>query len=1424
MQSTLHDLDPALWELLRSDIDCDDREVEALIRLRWPDQAVRDVRIVSRFGDIATCRLPVGSILSTRQDRNVVSLKAARSLGPEAEPYGPELVRSLTRADVRRPPGLALTGAGVVIGIVDWGCDFDHPNFKNRDGSTRILALWDQRGPASPDAPHPYGYGVLHTRQQIDDALHAMDPYDALGYRPADAEHGTHVMDIAAGNGLGGGPVGVAPEADLVFVHLADRGTSGLANLGDSVRILEAIDFIARTAGPQPWVINVSVGTQGGPHDGKTIGEQALDHLLRAAPGRFVVQSAGNYFDARAHASGRLETQQIRTLTMITQEDDVTPNELEIWYSGEDEFDVQVASPTGQHTRRVRLREQVDVTEDDRVVGRIYHRYLDPNNHSHHIEVFLYPWAQAGAWSIKLRAVNVRHGTFHAWLERDQSCVHCQTRFDEADADRTCTTGTIANGHLPLVVGAYDAHSATRELAAFSSAGPTRDGRAKPDLVAPGVRVIAARSAPPDGTGSPELLTCKSGTSMAAPHATGTAALCLQGASYPLAAVEIRALLMRTAQPMADDAAGRSGSGYLDTASAVEALSDLARTETTMNPKLDAAFPNSLSPEMLYRGLMRGGRHSTWINASFDILARPGEAPGLAIEAGDLLVRVALGEPGLGHVAVIADPRLVPHTALGSAHIRSERCGPGLYAIVIENGAIPHSRTDRFARRILDPAGRMPPGQALLRPTSPARPSDVLAEAVTPHCKALWDKRLDKLSPQARVELDTQATLSYLPALQRVQRAIDLGVRDVDLLTDFAYFAAFAQERGYCPIPQGHRFADDWRWLQAEVTAKVGAPSKPPEQDGPVVCVGRGENKTAAPEPENAPDDLTGRYEYTSPGHTQALGALMLNQAGRHVEFSLSPFASPFAPATDRTVSFFAGDLDAQGDFFVVDRAHVERRYLLRIRDAGLEFAESSGGQFVVAHRVESRSTVFPTTVQSISRALDSPVELTKESLSSVHMGPYLYRHEHLPLSQDQAAFLHRQFCSTEFIELVRRAAEATGYRSVGDSARDDLIEKLERFVDKTVNDPANGVHQSDILLARTIVQRMLSQTGFSNGNRRQSCLDWIQMLAQAAERPIGGDSVLGVKPSRGKADTYVYDVNLELGGAAALLGGGLGEMSVRQVEPTAWPNPITLRVWFASFGGSVKFGIDHFRGQATSLLPWARGDFVGRIEQGKAGVGAMAGIVSAQLSAGFLLIYGSGLLPPLTVLSAGPELSTIIEFETNERINPRKWTLKGVGGSIGLDLMIGWTSATKRLDVLDLTRPDQDPLFAVRGGGFRDVHFCFDSALLTPAARQRVRIVSALWRPFLTSPSSTMSITGYADKAGSSSYNDELSRLRAENTLTAFRDILDGSFAVPDVRPSGKGETAASASGERAGAPDRRVEVQLNGLTVLVLDGEPSR
>ena len=468
-------------------------------------------------------------------------------------------------------------GKGVVIGIVDWGFDFDHRALRTPTGRTRLLALWDQR-PDDRTAPQPYGYGKVHIASDLDWALCTSAPYETLGYHPGDADragsgaHGTHVVDIAAGSGTFGLPVGVAPGTDIVAVHLADAGTSGLATMGDSVRILEAIDFIAKAAGSRPWVINLSMGRHGGPHDGCTLVERALDAILTEAPGRFIVQSAGNYFDKQTHATGQLRSGQQRRLNMVVDLADVTPNELEIWYSGTDRFVVRIDAPNGSTSGWVRLGDHTEIVADDHIVGRVYHRASDPCNGDHHINAFLYPGAPAGTWTVTIVGDKSSQGHFHAWVERDATCPGCQTRFVDADADPQYSIGTLANGHLPLVVGAYDSRSPSRPIGKFSSSGPTRDGRTKPDLLAPGVSIVAARSAPRKSQRSPHLVARKSGTSMAAPHVTGTVALCLAASRRPLKATEVRRLLLDTLDlPRSDLPAERRGRGYLNTGRAVAA-------------------------------------------------------------------------------------------------------------------------------------------------------------------------------------------------------------------------------------------------------------------------------------------------------------------------------------------------------------------------------------------------------------------------------------------------------------------------------------------------------------------------------------------------------------------------------------------------------------------------------------------------------------------------------------------------------------------------------------------------------------------------------------------------------------------------------------------------------------------------------------
>ncbi|MGW3730569.1 OmpA family protein, partial [Streptomyces sp. NPDC000851] len=260
------------------------------------------------------------------------------------------------------------------------------------------------------------------------------------------------------------------------------------------------------------------------------------------------------------------------------------------------------------------------------------------------------------------------------------------------------------------------------------------DGRLKPDLLAPGVDVLAAWSAPRGSMRSPGELVRRSGTSMAAPAVTSAVALCLGAFGRRLDADELRDLILRnTRRPTApDEIPARLGHGYLDLARLTDDILTQIRpgacragVRETMWPRRDPKEPSmaratdptdvqEFDPDRLYRELTYSQDSSpARLDAMFVPLARPGERPSEPPQAGDVLVRVALGEPGRGHVAILSDGHLTPHTALGP--VRAERGGSGYYAEVTD-GPRCHAHPDPVWRRVLDTAGRLPPGQLLLRP------------------------------------------------------------------------------------------------------------------------------------------------------------------------------------------------------------------------------------------------------------------------------------------------------------------------------------------------------------------------------------------------------------------------------------------------------------------------------------------------------------------------------------------------------------------------------------------------------------------------------------------------------------------------------------------------------------------------------------
>ena len=246
----------------------------------------------------------------------------------------------------------------------------------------------------------------------IDRALAAGDEnaYRVLGWSyAAIAAHGTHVMDIAAGNGRepalfngkpSNGPIqpsvpGVAPHADIIFVNLRnpERGF-----LGNSRGLLDAVAYIFKKADQlgKPAVVNLSLSTTGGPHDGTTLVEQGFEALVNATSGRAIVTSAGNSYTMRSHLHGtvtKASEKQIlwHTDPRHTDPDNGIKNEIEIWYPKGSKLQVNLYDPREDNklVGSVALGGTKVLLVGDRRVGRISHRAEDPNNGDNHIDIRL---------------------------------------------------------------------------------------------------------------------------------------------------------------------------------------------------------------------------------------------------------------------------------------------------------------------------------------------------------------------------------------------------------------------------------------------------------------------------------------------------------------------------------------------------------------------------------------------------------------------------------------------------------------------------------------------------------------------------------------------------------------------------------------------------------------------------------------------------------------------------------------------------------------------------------------------------------------------------------------------------------------------------------------------------------------------------
>lgn len=460
-----------------------------------------------------------------------------------------------------------LTGAGILIAVLDSGIDYRMPEFRKADGSTRIRYLWDQTlQPDMPDQggeasagtgrrpPEGYGIGVEFDADQINQALALADREQFALLPSTDASgHGTAVAGIAAGNS----PAyhGAAPEADLLIVKL---GVPDAASFPRTTEIMRGVTYAIRKgiALQMPVVINLSFGNTYGAHDGSSLIERFLDNA--AEIGRTVIcVGSGNEGNSRGHLSGSLL--QERNIVYPTgrestgageREEEVSSRigliarpvsvelavaeyertlNVQLWKNYCDTYRIFLRSPGGQETQ---LPQTINggkyVLRLEQTEILVYFGEPAPYAVAEEIYFEMLPIGQnyinSGVWTIRLEPLQVVTGRYYFYLP---SAVvrSAGTGFYHATPEVTLTIPATAA--KVISVGAYD--SAYESYADFSgrgyadanrTIGVVAAGLAKPDLAAPGVGILA-----PDIYGG---YTAFTGTSFATPIVAGSAALLME--------------------------------------------------------------------------------------------------------------------------------------------------------------------------------------------------------------------------------------------------------------------------------------------------------------------------------------------------------------------------------------------------------------------------------------------------------------------------------------------------------------------------------------------------------------------------------------------------------------------------------------------------------------------------------------------------------------------------------------------------------------------------------------------------------------------------------------------------------------------------------------------------------------------------------
>ena len=502
------------------------------LRTRYPQIRIREL-----LNQYAVLIVPETLVDAVSQETVIEYVEKPKQLYFELQAGKAASCINAVQQGMNNPFGLF--GKGTIVAVIDTGIRAESMEFRNADGSTRILNIWDQTT------------GTEYDRSQIDEALQN-ETKDTAGIPGADVlGHGTQVAAIACGSS------GVAAQADIMVVKLGLAAKNGFPR---TTQLMEALDYVVRKAIDygKPLAVNISFGNNYGDHTGSSLLENFINDIADSWKCSICIGS-GNEGLGAVHTGGTLTEDMEETVELAVSSYE-TGLSIQIWKDYWDDIAVEIIAPSGRNLGRIQENSRVSRIRYEDMELLTYFGEPSPFRIRQEIYIDMIPqtvYIQSGLWKFRLIPRSIRNGRYDMWLPA-QGALNFGTGFTSPDSASTFTIPSAAA--KAVTVGAYDA--GTGSAAPFSGQGYIVEIggslMVKPELAAPGVNVLV-----PSVSGMARV----SGTSYATPFVTGSAALLMEwgivrGNDAFLYGEKLKAYLIKGAEPLAGAAVPDTQTGW----------------------------------------------------------------------------------------------------------------------------------------------------------------------------------------------------------------------------------------------------------------------------------------------------------------------------------------------------------------------------------------------------------------------------------------------------------------------------------------------------------------------------------------------------------------------------------------------------------------------------------------------------------------------------------------------------------------------------------------------------------------------------------------------------------------------------------------------------------------------------------------------